>query len=101
MFKFVNLQSNEIEELEVEVANLREEIEKGAELAEVNDKEKYLQQMETELKQLRIALNKVETEYKASQKEAKALSSLIERIFDSIECDREIAKEIAGSKSIS
>jgi hypothetical protein len=49
MFKFVNLQSNEIEELEFEVARLREELGQG-EAPALNDKQRFLLEMEDSLR---------------------------------------------------
>ena len=42
-----------------------------------------------------------EERHKTLQREAKILGNLIERVFETIECDRDIAKEVGGSKTIS
>ena len=100
MFKFVNLQSNQIEELEFQVAKLKEEEAEQQENSS-NSKEKYLQEMETHLKSVEANLKDIEGKYRTHQKDAKSIMGLIERIFQTIECDRQVVKEIGGSKSIS
>lgn len=100
MFKFVNLQSNEIEELQYEVGKLREEEAQGDSEASTT-KQKFLYEMEENLKHVENNLKDIETKYRTNQKDAKSIMALIERIFDTIECDHEIVKEIGGSKTIS
>jgi len=56
MFKFVNLQSNEIEELEHEVAKLDDELESNNEKPEDTEKEKYIHQMEEKLENLEVSV---------------------------------------------
>ena len=57
--------------------------------------------MEENLKLAENNLKETDTKYKACQKEAKSIMGLIERVFETIECDRQIVKEIGGSKTIS
>lgn len=57
--------------------------------------------MEENLKNVENSLKDIESKYRGHQKDAKSIMSLIERIFETIECDRQIVKEIGGSKSIS
>jgi coiled-coil domain-containing protein 63/114 len=100
MFKFVNLQSNEIEELEFEVAQLRDEEAKAEERTETS-KDAFLVDMEENLKGVEFNLKDIEGRYRVHQKDARSVMGVIERIFETIECDREIVKEIGGSKTIS
>lgn len=100
MFKFVNLQSNEIEELEFEVAQLRQELAQG-DASALNDKQKFLLDLEDSLRATEAKLRETDARYRACQKEARSIMGLIERIFETIECDREVVKEIGGSKTIS
>jgi chromosome segregation ATPase len=83
MFKFVNLQSNEIEELEFEVSGLREELGQG-EAPALNDKQKFLLEMEDNLRNVEANLKDTETKYRNCQKEARGIMGLIERIFETI-----------------
>jgi hypothetical protein len=57
--------------------------------------------MEDNLRSVETKLRDTEGKYKNSQKEARSIMGLIERIFETIECEREVVKEIGGSKSIS
>jgi len=57
--------------------------------------------MEINLNSLELNLKDIEAKYRGTQKDAKSIMGLIERIFETIECDREIVKEIGGSKTIS
>ncbi len=57
--------------------------------------------MEDNLKTVETNLKDIETKYRGHQKDAKSIMGLIERIFETIECDREVVKEIGGSKTIS
>ena len=53
------------------------------------------------MKNVENNLREIEGKYRGHQKDAKAIMGLIERIFETIECDREVLKEIGGSKTIS
>jgi hypothetical protein len=57
--------------------------------------------MEDNLKLAENNLRDTDSKYKTCQKEAKSIMGLIERMFETIECDREIVKEIGGSKAMS
>ena len=57
--------------------------------------------MEDNLRTVQANLKDTETKYRSCQKEARGIMGLIERIFETIECDRDVAKEIGGSRQIS
>jgi hypothetical protein len=57
--------------------------------------------MEENLKGVEFNLKDIEGRYRVHQKDARSVMGVIERIFETIECDREIVKEIGGSKTIS
>ena len=80
MFKFVNLQSNEIEELEYEVGELRGELQRDARRPS-NQKEQFIGEMELNLQSLTQQLEQTEQDYRLTQKEAKAIMGLVERLF--------------------
>lgn len=44
--------------------------------------------MEENLKNVENSLKDIESKYRGHQKDAKSIMSLIERIFETIECDR-------------
>ena len=53
------------------------------------------------MKSVEFNLKDIEGKYRNNQKDARSITGIIERIFETIECDREIVKEIGGSKTIS
>ena len=53
------------------------------------------------MKSVEFNLRDIEGKYRSNQKDARSITGIIERIFETIECDREIVKEIGGSKTIS
>ena len=53
------------------------------------------------MKSVEFNLRDIEGKYRNNQKDARSITGIIERIFETIECDREIVKEIGGSKTIS
>lgn len=65
MFKFVNLQSNEIEELETEVGKLKGEMQAYNQKPEDTDKEKYIRNMDEDLERLEVGVKEAEGKYKA------------------------------------
>ena len=56
--------------------------------------------MEEHLRGVECNLKDIESKYRGHQKDAKSIMGIIERLFETIECDREIVKEIAGSKTM-
>jgi hypothetical protein len=57
--------------------------------------------LEDSLRSVEGNLKETESRYKNCQKEGRGIMGLIERIFETIECDREVVKEIGGSRTIS
>ena len=57
--------------------------------------------MEDNLRNVENNLKDIETKYRTNQKDAKSIMGLIQRIFETIQCDRDVVKEIGGSKIIS
>lgn len=101
MFKFVNIQSNDIEELEAEVFELKKELELAKEGQHDHPaKDQFVGELESNLKVLKRNLEETKREYQKNQCEIRPLSVNIERIFETIECDREVAKELGGNKAI-
>ncbi|EAR91604.3 outer dynein arm docking complex protein oda protein (macronuclear) [Tetrahymena thermophila SB210] len=100
-FKFVNELSNEIEELEKQIGELRSELDqyKGGSNMDIQYKRKIKEFEEV----MTRAENKSESyEFKRhdAQKLINSLTNWIETLFNTIECDKKVAKELAGSHSV-
>jgi archaellum component FlaC len=63
-------------------------MEKQEEGTTLNDKQKYLIEQEETLHSLEANLKEMESQYRGCQKEAKSITNQIERVFETIECDR-------------
>ena len=73
------------------MGQLREELQKDNRPAN-NQKEQFITDMEENLNTLSGQLTQTEQDYKEAQMEAKAIMKLVERLFETIECDREVVK---------
>ena len=103
MFKYVNDLSNEIENLEHQIADFREEKKKyegkGNELT--LQKKRYLKELEEKSLNSQHKTELFESKYNASQKSLNSVTTLIESQFNVIECDKSLAREISGNQGVS
>jgi hypothetical protein len=103
MFKYVNMQSNEIEEIEKQISEIESEISSyEGQASEVDqDKKQYLKKLESKCSLSENNVKKFEGHYNESLKILKSLAGWIENLFNTVECDKIIAKEFAGTTNIS
>ena len=103
MFKYVNELSNEIEDLEKQISDIKSEKEIYEGLGSNNDfqRKKHLKELEEKLTRSENRSEQYEFKYHDSLKLINSLTNWIETLFNTVECDKGLAKEIAGSHGVS
>ncbi|KRX00361.1 hypothetical protein PPERSA_10860 [Pseudocohnilembus persalinus] len=102
MFKYVNELSNEIEELEKQNQELEEDINQyngPGNQTDVQNKRK-LKDLEEKLSRAENKSEQYEFKYHGSIKLIGNLTNWIETLFNTIDCDKQFAKELAGSHGV-
>ncbi|EGR27781.1 hypothetical protein IMG5_189050, partial [Ichthyophthirius multifiliis] len=101
MFKYVNELSNEIEDLEKQIAEQNLEIEhyQGGTNLDVQYKRK-IKDFEENMVRAEVKSEQFEFRRHDAQKLINSLTNWIDTLFNTIECDKAFAKEMAGSHTV-
>ena len=94
--------SSEIEMLEQQIQEMTEEIEryKGQGLSTDNQRKKLLKEFEEKLSKTELKAEHYESKYQKALKTINSIKSAIENIFNSIECEKIIEKDLLGAQGV-
>jgi myosin heavy subunit len=103
MFKFVNDLSNEIENEERTIADYKGEkrLHEGKGNQLTLQKKRYLKELEEKSNNSRDKTELFESKSMAGQRSLNSVFALIETLFNTIECDKSLAKEINATQGVS
>ena len=103
MFKFVNDLSNEIENEERTIADYKAEkrLHEGKGNQLTLQKKRYLKELEEKSNNSRDKTELFESKSMAGQRSLNSVFALIETLFNTIECDKSLAKEINATQGVS
>jgi regulator of replication initiation timing len=99
MFKYVNDLSNEIEDLDKQISDLRCEDQQftgSGTQVDINNTKK-MKELEDRLARSGQQSEKYEFDYHETIKLINSLTNWVENLFNTIDCDKGVAKELAGS----
>ncbi|CAD8088840.1 unnamed protein product [Paramecium primaurelia] len=102
MFKYVNELSNEIEDLEKQIGELKDEasLYEGQGSNVDVQRKRHLKDLEEKLSRSEQKSESYEFKYNESIKLINSLTNWIETLFNTVECDKQMATEIAGSHGV-
>jgi len=102
LFKFVNDLSNDIENTEQKINEMRLELDQylGKGLSSDNQRRLLLDDLEEKLLKTEKKAGQFEIEYQKSLKKLDLIKSGIESIFTTVECDQEETDELLGNQGV-
>mmetsp|Transcript_21937 Transcript_21937/g.40034 ORF Transcript_21937/g.40034 Transcript_21937/m.40034 type:complete len:459 (+) Transcript_21937:258-1634(+) len=100
LFKFVNELSNDIESLEAQIQELKDETQnyRGKETGSNAQRKKLVRNMYEKLEKFRELADTYKKKYENAQRTVNELKVTIDSFFRSIECDREYASDSIGAE---
>jgi chromosome segregation ATPase len=101
LFKFVNQLCAEIEKLEVQIKEMQKQIQlyEGQELNQEKTSEK-LRRDEEELAKIEQKAESYESKHQKATKTLNSMKAMIENIFTSLECFRNVSPELLGAHGV-
>ena len=94
--------SNDIESLETQIGDMRDEIDryKGQGLSSDNQRKKVIKDLEDKLSKTELRAEQFELEHTQSLKKVSSIKTSIDGIFKSIECDEQATQELLGTQGV-
>jgi len=103
LFKFVNELSNDIENLEGQIADMESEIERSKGVGSGqgdNLRKREMKELEEKLSKTQMKAEQLGLEYGQAQNKVNSIRNHIQNIFSVIECDAEAHQELLGSQGV-